>query len=192
MGEGFEQRQVVGRRDDRDVAHGGSENRQLGLRVAVVAIPVQQHVQGMGVAQVVQARCAARRVADAGGAAEALEPVGQPVPGIGLAAALAIGQQGCLRVVRELAPRGQVTVHCAGGLANLLVVLNLLAFAFHSVLDCLRGLWHQARALLVTRRDFFRDVQTLTKYAYFPHWTALLETLLEERPLAPSRGPTPA
>ena len=82
--------------------------------------------------------------------------------------------------------------HGSDGLANLLVVLNLLAFAFHSVLDCLRGLWHQARALLVTRRDFFRDVQTLTKYVYFPHWTALLETLLEERPLAQSRGPTPA
>ena len=82
--------------------------------------------------------------------------------------------------------------HGSDGLANLLAVLNLLAFAFHSVLDCLRGLWHQARALLVTRRDFFRDVQTLTKYVYFPHWTALLETLLEERPLAQSRGPTPA
>ena len=37
-----------------------------------------------------------------------------------------------------------------------------------------------------------RDVQTLTQYVYFPHWTALLETLLEERPLAQSRGPTPA
>ena len=82
--------------------------------------------------------------------------------------------------------------HGSDGLANLLAVLNLLAFAFHSVLDCLRGLWHQARALLVTRRDFFRDVQTLTKYVYFPHWTALLETLLEERPLAQFRGPTPA
>ena len=82
--------------------------------------------------------------------------------------------------------------HGSDGLANLLAVLNLLAFAFHSVLDCLRGLWCQARALLVTRRDFFRDVQTLTKCVYSPHWTALLETLLEERPLAQSRGPAPA
>ena len=34
--------------------------------------------------------------------------------------------------------------HGSDGLANLLVVLNLLACAFHSVLDCLRGLWRQA------------------------------------------------
>ena len=83
--------------------------------------------------------------------------------------------------------------HGQAGLANLLAVLNLLAFAFHSVLDCLHGLWHQARTRLVTRRDFFRDLQTLTKYFYFPHWTALLETLLKQRPPpALSRGPTPA
>ena len=71
--------------------------------------------------------------------------------------------------------------HGQAGLANLLAVLNLLAFAFHSVLDSLRGLWRQARARLVTRRDFFRDFQTLTKYCHFPHWTALLETLLKKR-----------
>ena len=83
--------------------------------------------------------------------------------------------------------------HGSDGLANLLVVLNLLACAFHSVLDCLRGLWRQARARLVTRRDFFRDLQTLTKYFHFPHWTALLETLLKKRPPpALSRGPTRA
>ena len=74
------------------------------------------------------------------------------------------------------------------------MVLNLLAFAFHSVLDSLRGLWRQARTRLVTRRDFFRDLQTLTKYFYFPHWTALLETLLKKRPVsaALARGPTRA
>ena len=83
--------------------------------------------------------------------------------------------------------------HGSEGLANLLVVLNLLAFAFHSVLDSLSGVWQQARTKLVTRRDFFRDLQTLTKYLYFPHWTALLETLLKKRPVsALARGPTRA
>ncbi len=77
--------------------------------------------------------------------------------------------------------------HGQAGLAN------LLAFAFHSVLDCLRGLWCQARTRLVKRRDFFRDLQTLTKYFYLPDWTALLETLLKQRPPpALSRGPTRA
>ena len=68
--------------------------------------------------QVVQARCPARRVAEAVGPAEPLEAVGQTVPGIGLAAALAIGQQGCLHVVRELAPRGQVLLHFPGSLVG--------------------------------------------------------------------------
>ena len=81
--------------------------------------------------------------------------------------------------------------HGSDGLANLLVVLNLLAFAFHSVLDSLRGLWRRARTELVTRRDFFRDLKTLTKYHFFPHWTALLETLLDEREVGSlARGPT--
>ena len=83
--------------------------------------------------------------------------------------------------------------HGSDGLANLLAVLNLLAFAFHSVLDSLRGLWHQARTKLVTRRDFFEHLRVLTHYFYFPHWTALLETLLKKRPPpALARGPTRA
>ena len=49
------------------------------------------------------------------------------------------------------------------GPANLLAVINLLAFAFHSVPDCLCGLQRKARTRLVTFRDFCRNVQTLTK-----------------------------
>ena len=83
--------------------------------------------------------------------------------------------------------------HGSDGLANLLAVINLLAFAFHSVLDSLRGQWRQLRDLLVTRRDFFENLHVATRLFVFPHWTALLETLLKKRPPpALARGPTRA
>ena len=70
-------------------------------------------------------------------------------------------------------------------------MINLLAFAFHSVLDSLRGLWCQLLDLLVTRRDLFENLRVATRLFVFPHWPALLETLLKQRPPpALARGPT--
>ena len=72
-------------------------------------------------------------------------------------------------------------------------MLNLLAFAFHSVLDCLRGVWHQVRDRLGPRYAFFEELRVLTKYFYFPDWTALFETMLKKhKPPALARGPTRA
>ena len=65
----------------------------------------------------------------------------------------------------------------------------MLAFAFPSLLDCLRGPWHQARAQFVKQSDFFRDLCIPARYVCFPCWTALPETVLEKRPPL-SRGPT--
>ena len=56
-------------------------------------------------------------------------------------------------------------------------MLNLLAFAFHSVLDCLSDLWRRARG---TRRAFFDLLKSATRFILFPHWTAVLETLLAD------------
>ena len=72
--------------------------------------------------------------------------------------------------------------HGSDGLANLLVVLNLLAFAFHSLLDSLPGLWCQTRDRLGPGYAFFEELRVLTKYFYFPDWTALFETMLKRRP----------
>ena len=72
-------------------------------------------------------------------------------------------------------------------------MINLLALAFHSVLDCLHGLWRQVRDRLGPRYAFFEQLRVLTQYFYFPHWTALLETMLKKlKPPALSRGPTHA
>jgi len=85
--------------------------------------------------------------------------------------------------------------HGDEGPANLPAVFNLLALAFHTVPDSLRGLWREARERLVTRRDFFEHLRVLTHYFHFPHWVALPETLLKRRgqsTATEARGPTRA
>ena len=62
-------------------------------------------------------------------------------------------------------------------------MLNLLAFAFHSVLDCLSDLWRRARVKLGTRRAFFKHLRVAARLILFPHWTVVLEALLADRAL---------
>lgn len=65
-------------------------------------------------------------------------------------------------------------------LAELLVTLNLLAFLMHTILELLGGTYGQLRELLVTRKDFFRDLLTLTRYFWFASWDALFDFMLTE------------
>ena len=55
-----------------------------------------------------------------------------------------------------------------------LVMLNLLAFLFHTVLDLCDEQYRAVRAELATRQTFFNDLQALTHYLYFESWQALL------------------
>ena len=80
--------------------------------------------------------------------------------------------------------------HGSNGLANLLATLNLLAFTLHSLLDGLRGLWRQCRDRAGTRRRFFNKLSLFTEEFWFPHWTALLLTILGQRSVR--SGPSPA
>lgn len=65
-------------------------------------------------------------------------------------------------------------------LAQLLVTLNLLAFLMHTILELVGGTYGQLRDLLVTRKDFFRDLRTLTRYFWFSSWDALFDFMLTE------------
>jgi len=60
-------------------------------------------------------------------------------------------------------------------LALVLVMLNLFAFLFHTVLDLCDALYRQVRAELAARRTFFNDVQALTRYHFFADWQALIQ-----------------
>jgi len=64
-------------------------------------------------------------------------------------------------------------------LAQMFVLLNLLAFAFHTVCDSVEKLWQEARAVLGTRKGFFSDLHTITAYLLFPDWHALCSAMVQ-------------
>ncbi len=78
--------------------------------------------------------------------------------------------------------------HGKNGLANLLATLNLLAFAVHTTLDQVKGLWKQCRASYQVRRDFFETLRAHMISYPIPNWRSLWESMLYRRPppLAPS------
>jgi hypothetical protein len=63
-------------------------------------------------------------------------------------------------------------------LAQVFVLLNLLAFVFHTVCDSVEKVWH-ARAVLGTRKDFLCDPHTITAYLLFPDWHALCSAMVQ-------------
>jgi len=77
--------------------------------------------------------------------------------------------------------------HGKQNLAALLVTLNLLAFAFHTVCDQTQPLWQLARSKTSSRVQFFSRLATITIYLIFPSWDDLLQTLAFTKP--PPRPP---
>jgi hypothetical protein len=67
-------------------------------------------------------------------------------------------------------------------LAAILVALNLLAFAFHTVCDIADDLWRAARQKLGPRRQFFNNLAAITNFLIFPSWQDLLQTLAFAKP----------
>lgn len=67
-------------------------------------------------------------------------------------------------------------------LASLLVTMNLLSFAIHTVCDLVAGQWRKARDVIGTRRRFFEEARTITRYLMFPDWGALIRTMITGEP----------
>jgi hypothetical protein len=65
-------------------------------------------------------------------------------------------------------------------LALVLVMLNLLAFLFHTVLDLCDEQYRRVRVELAVRRTFFNDLQALTRYLYFESWPALISFMFTQ------------
>jgi hypothetical protein len=72
-------------------------------------------------------------------------------------------------------------------LSAVLAILNLLAFAAHTVCELGGRAWRAAMRELVTRQGFFQSLRTITTYLVFPSWDDLLATLAFTRP--PPLGP---
>ncbi len=67
-------------------------------------------------------------------------------------------------------------------LANLLITMNLLAFAFHTVCDLVSKRWHEAREAFGARRQFFQDLRSITGYHLFTDRGALIRTMITGEP----------
>ena len=70
-------------------------------------------------------------------------------------------------------------------LSNLLVSLNLLAFAFHSVANLCVLAWRTAVATRGAKYRFFEHLRTITAYIVFPSWQALLEAITDPKARPP-------
>jgi hypothetical protein len=67
-------------------------------------------------------------------------------------------------------------------LAMTFAAMNLLAFAFHTVCDCLEQMWTTARQAKRARKRFFEHIRTITTYLVFPNWKTLMTTLIKSKP----------
>ncbi len=72
--------------------------------------------------------------------------------------------------------------HGKENLAMMFAAMNLLAFAFHTVCDCLEDLWIKARQAKRARKRLFEHIRTITAYLVFPSWEILLKTIIKSKP----------
>ncbi len=73
--------------------------------------------------------------------------------------------------------------HSQHHLATTLLTLNLLAFLFHTVLHLVDKPYQRIRKQRGTRRGFFQDILTLTKFLLFGSWQHLIDFMLSGSPL---------
>ena len=72
--------------------------------------------------------------------------------------------------------------HGKQNLASILVLLNLLAFAFHTLCDIGDELWRAARAKQGPRYNFFAKLAGITAFLIFSSWRELLLTIAFAQP----------
>ena len=72
--------------------------------------------------------------------------------------------------------------HGKRNLAMMFAAFNLLAFAIHTLCDCLERIWIDARTAKRARKRFFEHIRTITAYLVFPDWNTLMQTLVDSKP----------
>jgi len=70
-------------------------------------------------------------------------------------------------------------------LATVLLTLNLLAFLFHTVLHRVDSPYQRIHQQRGTRKVFFQDLLSLTKYLLFDSWQHLIAFMLSDLPPSP-------
>jgi hypothetical protein len=72
--------------------------------------------------------------------------------------------------------------HGKENLAMMFAAMNMLAFAFHTVCDCLEELWIKAREAKRARRRLFEHIRIITIYHVFQTWDALMKSIISAMP----------
>lgn len=70
-------------------------------------------------------------------------------------------------------------------LSSLLVTLNLLAFALHTLLELGDEDYRLVRAEVGRRERFFQHLEALTTYLHFPNWAALMDFMMRGLEIGP-------
>ncbi|WP_295445584.1 ISNCY family transposase [uncultured Thiodictyon sp.] len=70
-------------------------------------------------------------------------------------------------------------------LASVLVTLNLMAFAFHTIANLTVLAWREAVAARGATYEFFQHLRTITVYIVFPDWPTLLHTIAHPKARPP-------
>ena len=69
--------------------------------------------------------------------------------------------------------------HGKKNLSNLLLIMNLIAFLFHTLLEFFDKRYALIRKTLPRRKTFFEDLRALTRYVLHNSWNDLMCFMLE-------------
>ena len=70
-------------------------------------------------------------------------------------------------------------------LSSLLLTMNLLAFAFHTLLEVTDTDYRMVRAAVGARRKFFQHLEALTAYWFFENWERLMDFMMRGQEVGP-------
>jgi len=74
-------------------------------------------------------------------------------------------------------------------LASLLLTMNLLAFALHTLLEVSDASYRLVRAAVGARRKFFQHLEALTTYLHFETWERLMDFMMQGLEIGPYAVP---
>jgi hypothetical protein len=74
-------------------------------------------------------------------------------------------------------------------LSSLLLTMNLLAFALHTLLEVSDISYRLVRAAVGARRKFFQHLEALTAYWYFQNWERLMDFMMRGQEVGPYAVP---
>lgn len=70
-------------------------------------------------------------------------------------------------------------------LSSLLLTMNLLAFAMHTLLEVTDSSYQLVRAAVGARRKFFQHLEALTAYWFFENWERLMDFMMRGQEVGP-------